>query len=192
MARDAQLAGDRVQAEYYLQFADHYFRVLGESQARFNEQRRQRGEDPDEDGDGDDSDMDSNDGDYESNDERQERPEREDRPTRQDRPERQDRSERPERTVRAERQDRPELAARNDRPARVEDSERPAPRPRRDTKRSEQVNGGETISFDVLPPAIGADSTGGEVPLAEDSPRPRRRPRAVRPAGGDDDVAPSS
>ena len=27
MARDSQLAGDRVQSEYYLQFADHYFRV---------------------------------------------------------------------------------------------------------------------------------------------------------------------
>ena len=45
MARDAQLAGDRVQSEYYLQFADHYFRVLGESRARFEDQRRQRGED---------------------------------------------------------------------------------------------------------------------------------------------------
>src|SRR3546814_3779596 len=26
LARDAQLSGDRVQTEYYLQFADHYFR----------------------------------------------------------------------------------------------------------------------------------------------------------------------
>lgn len=46
LARDAQLAGDRVQSEYYLQYADHYFRVLGESRARFEEQRRQRGEEP--------------------------------------------------------------------------------------------------------------------------------------------------
>ena len=54
MARDAQLAGDRVQSEYYLQFAEHYFRVLGESRARFEEQRRQRGDDgSDEDGDED-------------------------------------------------------------------------------------------------------------------------------------------
>jgi hypothetical protein len=51
MARDAQLAGDRVQTEYYLQFADHYFRVLSESRARFEDQnqRRQRDEDLDED-----------------------------------------------------------------------------------------------------------------------------------------------
>ena len=34
MARDSQLAGDRVQTEYYLQYADHYYRVLGESRAR--------------------------------------------------------------------------------------------------------------------------------------------------------------
>ena len=42
LARDTQLAGDRVQTEYYLQFADHYFRILNESRARFEEQRRQR------------------------------------------------------------------------------------------------------------------------------------------------------
>ena len=39
MARDSQLAGDRVQSEYYLQFADHYFRVLSENRARFEDQR---------------------------------------------------------------------------------------------------------------------------------------------------------
>ena len=33
LARDAQLQGDRVQTEYYLQFADHYFRVLNENRA---------------------------------------------------------------------------------------------------------------------------------------------------------------
>ena len=34
LARDAQMQGDRIQTEYFLQFADHYFRVLGESRAR--------------------------------------------------------------------------------------------------------------------------------------------------------------
>ena len=42
LARDTQLAGDRVQTEYYLQFADHYFRVLNETRSRFEEQRRPR------------------------------------------------------------------------------------------------------------------------------------------------------
>jgi len=39
LARDAQLAGDRVNTEYYLQFADHYFRVLADNRARQEEQQ---------------------------------------------------------------------------------------------------------------------------------------------------------
>ncbi|HUD90597.1 DUF4167 domain-containing protein [Sphingobium sp.] len=53
MARDAQMAGDRVNAEYYLQFADHYFRVLADNRARQEEQQqrfRPREENFDEDG----------------------------------------------------------------------------------------------------------------------------------------------
>ena len=42
LARDAQMQGDRVNTEYYLQFADHYFRVLSESRSRFEEQPQQR------------------------------------------------------------------------------------------------------------------------------------------------------
>jgi hypothetical protein len=78
MARDAQLAGDRVQTEYYLQFADHYFRVLGESRVRFEEQRRNR-DDDDGDEDGDDNlemaDAEGE-GEAESNDRQQRRPRR--------------------------------------------------------------------------------------------------------------------
>src|SRR5687768_18484798 len=44
LARDMQMQGDRVQTEYYLQFADHYYRLLNENRARFEEQRRQRGD----------------------------------------------------------------------------------------------------------------------------------------------------
>ena len=44
LARDAQLAGDWVMTEYYLQFADHYFRVVAETRARFEESRPQRDE----------------------------------------------------------------------------------------------------------------------------------------------------
>lgn len=39
MARDAQMSGDRVQTEYYLQFADHYFRVLADQRGRFDDGR---------------------------------------------------------------------------------------------------------------------------------------------------------
>lgn len=55
MARDAQLAGDRVQSEYFLQFADHYFRVLGENRSRFDDQRKQRGDDSSDDDDSNDN-----------------------------------------------------------------------------------------------------------------------------------------
>ena len=44
LAQDAQHNGDRVQAEYYLQFADHYFRVLADSKARQDEARAKRNE----------------------------------------------------------------------------------------------------------------------------------------------------
>lgn len=42
LAQDAHLNGDRVQAEYYLQFADHYFRVSADSRVRQDEQRSPR------------------------------------------------------------------------------------------------------------------------------------------------------
>jgi hypothetical protein len=41
LAADSQRQGDRVNTEYYLQFADHYFRVLSESRSRFEEQNQQ-------------------------------------------------------------------------------------------------------------------------------------------------------
>ena len=43
LARDAQMQGDRVNTEYYLQFADHYFRVLSETRSRFEENQQRRG-----------------------------------------------------------------------------------------------------------------------------------------------------
>ncbi|UVO51269.1 DUF4167 domain-containing protein [Sphingomonas sp. SUN019] len=42
MARDAQMSGDRVNTEYYLQFADHYFRVLADQRGRNEDQGHQR------------------------------------------------------------------------------------------------------------------------------------------------------
>ncbi len=61
LARDAQLAGDRVTAESYLQHSEHYSRLLGEAQrqqmeSRLSQEREdvQRGGDRDEGGRGDD------------------------------------------------------------------------------------------------------------------------------------------
>src|SRR3546814_17394349 len=44
LARDAQLAGDRVQTDYYLQFADHSFRVVSDFRARQEEKAAANGQ----------------------------------------------------------------------------------------------------------------------------------------------------
>jgi hypothetical protein len=167
MARDSQLAGDRVQTEYYLQFADHYFRVLSESRARFEDQnpRRQRDDDDSDDDQGDDDMVDSEA--EVSGDEREERNERNDR---SDRNERFSRPRAPRRDERDDRGNRDVQA----------DSE-PA-----------HVNGGETIPFDVLPPAIGRDDGDSEAAPEEEPRKPRRRTRAARPAEGEDEIAPAA
>ncbi len=58
LAQDAHHNGDRVQMEYYLQFADHYFRVIADNKARQDEQRArrdgERGQDRDDDLDDED------------------------------------------------------------------------------------------------------------------------------------------
>jgi hypothetical protein len=41
LARDAQQQGDRVQAEYFMQYADHYHRVVAEMRARHEERQAQ-------------------------------------------------------------------------------------------------------------------------------------------------------
>jgi hypothetical protein len=97
LARDAQLAGDRVQTEYYLQYADHYFRVLEDSRSRFEEQqaqRRPRREDDEDEVEGNEEmAAESEDGDEDGETEVRQRPRR-DREPRRERFERQDRPQR--------------------------------------------------------------------------------------------------
>ena len=168
MARDAQLAGDRVQTEYYLQYADHYFRVLGESRARFEDQPRRPGDDSDED-------------------EGEERmAEASEEQSRDDRPERGDRYER------GPRRDRdggraPRRFEREDREASASDDDE-------DSQASRRMNGADddAIPLDVLQPAIGADVPASLAPAEEqEAPRPRRRTRAAKPAD-DDEAAPAA
>jgi hypothetical protein len=166
LARDAQLAGDRVQTEYYLQYADHYFRVLEENRSRYEEQqaqRRPRREDEDDgmevegeedliaEGDSEDE------GDAEPR-QRQGRDRDRGRDRGRDRFERQDR-----RNFRAN------GAPQDDESEREEESK-------------------ERISLGVLPPAIGAAEA--EEPQAEL--KPRRRARKPRADEGDDEVAPAA
>ncbi len=118
LAHDAHLNGDRVQAEYYLQFADHYFRVLADQRVRQEEGRsRPPGERWQEDGqDGEDSGEYSNASDFPSFDQpsyprqqqRDDRPQREERPRREERDERTD--ERPARQAPEDRFEEPVAA----------------------------------------------------------------------------------
>ena len=189
LARDSQLAGDRVQTEYWLQFADHYFRVLGESRAKYDEQRRARGEniddDYDDDGEGYDGDDDGDEPSQQPQQPHQQQPQQQqreqprrqqegdryERPAeRQDRPERQDRQQQQQpRNDRYERQDRPERQAerqaeRQERPDRAERPERQAERqerpPIQQQPRAERVE---------------------RAPRADAAERPERAPRADRP-----------
>ena len=141
MARDAQLAGDRVQTEYYLQFADHYFRVLEDGRSRFEEQNQRRSRNDEDEDEGEENASAETQGEYgddEAEDERPARRERSQRPERNEqRPDRNEqRPARADRNDNADRSDRPARADRNDnadRAARPERSERPerTPRPER-------------------------------------------------------------
>jgi hypothetical protein len=164
LARDAQQSGDRVLAEYYFQFADHYFRVLAESRARFeeanpNRPRQEYSDNENEgfDGEGNDGDMDDafdaprpqqarQDNRPDNRSEQQPRQYRDDRPrndqNREDRPRNdQNRDDRPRNDQpRQDREPRPERMAErsgDDRPARTDRYQRDD-RPRNDQPRSDQ------------------------------------------------------
>lgn len=167
LARDAHQAGDRVAAEYYLQHADHYFRVLNDSRIRQEEMRARRGIfDPLDDS------LDEEDGDASGAELRPERGEtsedaRTDTGPRFDRRER-NRFDRREREARA-----PFEPARDER--------RPAD--------SESMSDGEAalLAFGGAPAAEGSTEVGeGSAEVAEpDTPRPARRrgrPRRSEPA----------
>jgi hypothetical protein len=185
LARDAQMQGDRVQTEYYLQFADHYYRILNENRARFEEQRRQRGEG------GYDASYDEEDQDeLETAGEGRERDSRDDRGTRETRePRDSDDGDEPR-----------EVAARRDREPRDQRRQGNGEyRGRRYRGRSNEegdgfgneaseAGAGERIAADILPPSIGpvgADE-GSEEPRA-----PRRRPRRPREEPGEE-IAPAA
>src|SRR3569623_1732493 len=153
LAADAQRQGDRVNAEYYLQFADHYFRVLAESRSRFEEQNQgqRRGRE--------DSFEDEDEGFDEEGGE-----------TAADAPRRQMRDDRPQRDDRRQRDDREAATA----PAEAEVQPARRLRPRREAK-PVAANEGESFDAALLPPSLGI-SVGNE----GETPQPRRR--RARPA----------
>jgi hypothetical protein len=162
LAHDAQMAGDRVNHEYYLQFADHYFRVLADNKARQDEARAKREEERprrnaddqddddrdnnarnDDDDRGNDGGSDSNQG--AANDE-------------------QDQDDQPRRRPRARRK-----------PA---DDDKPRGRSNKSADKSDSA---DTLDANVLPPSISSDCA-----AEEEKPKPKKRaPRKRKPAGDD-------
>jgi hypothetical protein len=198
LAADAQRQGDRVNTEYYLQFADHYFRVLAENRSRFEEQNpnqnQRRGREDSFDDEDEGFDEDGNEGAVEAEQAPPRRQQREDRNG-------QDRGDRDNRQGRGGRDRGNRVVGtgtgpfnghlEDDEPAAVEavaepevqEEREPQPQPARRTRqrrtpaaepRPVEANEGEVIDADRLPPSLGfAIGNEGE----EVAPKPRRRTR---------------
>ena len=151
MAQDAQVNGDRVQAEYYHQFADHYFRVNADTIARREEQRIAR-EEPRGDNRGNGHD-DSNDDDADNHRSRSQQSQ-------------------PSRQQRDDRNDREDMAG-NDEP----EQKKPvrSRRPRKVETASDQNGESNGLDASVLPPAI---SSSTEVEVEK---KPARKKRVAKP-----------
>jgi hypothetical protein len=188
LARDAQMQGDRVNTEYYLQFADHYFRVLNESRARFEDQnqnqpRRQRDDNDGDDFDGDDmrtdDRFDTDDGDQQpqrqqQQPQQQQRPRYEDRGNRDDQPRRQRQD-----AALVEPRDEPVMNGGNGGHVSQDEDEQPAPRRGR-PRRQPQPEAAEAFDATILPPALSATVDVVDVDGGDEPPAPRRRGRPRR------------
>ncbi|MBB4614406.1 DUF4167 domain-containing protein [Novosphingobium taihuense] len=199
LAQDAHLNGDRVQAEYYLQFADHYFRVIADTRVRQEEQRArpngERWQEQETDDNGDDF---SVEGDFPAFDRpsstRHEREDRSESRQRDDRPQREDRArdERPrEDRPRDDRQreDRGEPRQRDERPreAREDRPREDRNEGRRENRRFDRSRSREAeaeVAMEERLPGEGVPAIEGE-PIAEvaDNPfvRESRAGRGLRP-----------
>lgn len=175
LAHEASLNDDRVQTEYYLQFADHYFRVIADAKAQKEEAQAkraaERGQNQSDDDDDDDDD-------------------RNDRNDRQN-----DRKARGRKNQRSRRDDNdPEQGSEGDegdqsddenpftRDA-ADDDAKPKRKPRQPRKKAVDDNvvdndGG--LDPDMLPPSIARaseDNDADEKPKARRGLKPRRKPK---------------
>lgn len=182
MAHDAALNGDRVQAEYYLQFADHYFRVIADSRAQKEEMRPRRDDQREQDQDGAFYDEDEGERTFRQPDPRRAESEEEsfaeaEEATAADEAEASNPYEPPENP----------FTRGNRQRERGERSEKRAPRrPRARAAEEPRGDDGEATGIDaaVLPPAIGAAPV--EEQAEEAKPAPRRRTRKPRSESGDE------
>ncbi len=203
LAQDAHLNGDRVTAEYYLQFADHYFRVLADARLRQEESRNRRDERWQEGGEAaEDSGEFAVESDFPSFEQPHNNFPRRDR---DERGRRDDRGEDSPRDDRA-RDDRPRQSAEGDDAAPGDDAENPYEpaenpfvrpsrglRPRRDDRRPRREASDDdapSAGLDPasLPPAISASrGDEDEAPAAEAAAeaKPRRRAPRRKPSADD-------
>jgi hypothetical protein len=201
LARDAQLAGDRVNAEYYLQFADHYFRVLADNRLRQEEQQgrfrrpEDRNDDFDQDGGDDNEDVIDSAGYDAFGNEPVPREQREQRAPQEQRSQEQRSQESRPQESRQQEERSPEprqqeqRAPQEQRPRRDRDEARP-PRPERQPRRQPIANDDDDreveIGLPVLPPSIGRVDVGSDddvidTPVqTEDAPAKPRRGRRPR------------
>ncbi|HSG55070.1 MAG TPA: DUF4167 domain-containing protein [Paracoccaceae bacterium] len=176
LAQEAQLNDDRVQTEYFLQFADHYFRVIADGRAAKDDGRPQQAREQS----GFDDGYDDEERDEQRDEPRRDEPRRDEgRPRQQQQPRRNDAGDADgEGETRSEARPEPRSEPRAER--------RPERRPRseqRNEPRKEQRSDNPTEAvFEVRPGAEG-DQDQGDNPF---SGKPRRKPRARKP---DDDDA---
>ena len=183
LAHDASLNGDRVQTEYYLQFADHYFRVIADSRTQRDDQQPQNR------GRRDERDQDEFGSDYENEFEGGQNRSERDRGYRDN--DEQDEGQRASEGEEASQAEDDNPFVRDSQPRRNEgrNSEGRESRGNRNGRangghRAEERDEESFVGLDPasLPPAIGAAEAADE----EEAPRPRRRARKPRPSGDDE------
>ena len=186
LASDAQFNGDRVNAEYHLQFADHYFRVLADFRGRQEVRQDQQGERrPREDARDDRDDWQNED--RSPSYEEQSSNEGADAEAADDNADHNDDDRRPQRDNRPRRNDRPErIGSSSERPERsnTERSGNRAPRRHHSEEPADEPAG---LDLAVLPPSIAIANDFDDVEVEA---KPARKPRARRPkSANDEDVA---
>jgi hypothetical protein len=160
LAQDAQHNGDRVQAEYYLQFADHYFRVIADNKARQEEARAKRNDNRSDDrGQGNDN-LDDEDGDNRRKSNRRTRSRR-DNDGEDNSPDTGTQGEagvEGEVASADEENAKPKRRARKPREQSADDAPRRKPRANGRAKAKDDADGVDEIDSSVLPPAISPGS----------------------------------
>lgn len=178
LAQDAHLNGDRVQAEYYLQFADHYFRVIADTRVRQEEQRQRGNGERWQEPEGDDDSLDfSVEGDFPAFDRA---------PSRRDE-QREFREPREQREPRDSREGRDNRESRDNRDSRDgRDNREPRRRFERETAQQDEASSADVQQADPFRVDEGVRADEGE-PMAGPSDNPfvrdARAARGLRPRG---------